>query len=204
MGSEDLLSNVCTITDLYVGYSIVCCMNVICFVAFNFCLFNYQFYVLQHLFYNCFHVLNILLSILCVLCFCIVLCICSPHVYSVCHRMENQLQLINIVQYHTPYLKTIVIQHKMRCGEIDSFLFAKQRHFVFKLLVSRCVVQPTVLLILFEIRILIEHRTHGNFSHSVNTETKHVESISFKFNSNTRYNLWHKECRVSTGCYVML
>ena len=58
---------------------------------------NYSFYV-------CFLVLHFLFSILCVTCFCIV----SPHVYSSlfsicvqvtghCHRVETQLQLINII-----------------------------------------------------------------------------------------------------------
>jgi hypothetical protein len=54
--------------------------------------------------------LYVLLSILCVLCFCIVLCTVSPYVYSCffpiyvqyrhqCHRVKTQLQLISITSY---------------------------------------------------------------------------------------------------------
>jgi hypothetical protein len=42
MGSEDLWWNVCTITDLqlcslYVGYCIVHCLIITCFISFAFC-----------------------------------------------------------------------------------------------------------------------------------------------------------------------
>jgi len=50
--------------------------------------------------------LHVLLPILCVLCFCTILCIVSPHVHSCllflykftdhCQRVETRLQLINI------------------------------------------------------------------------------------------------------------
>ena len=76
-----------------------------CYVLINCYVFhNYSFCV-------CFLVLYVLLSILCVLCFCTVLCIVSPLyivvyfllVYSFtdrCHWMEVQLQLINIISHH--------------------------------------------------------------------------------------------------------
>jgi tyrosine kinase 3 len=61
-------------------------------------------------YYDCF-ILCMFCCIFCVLCFCIVLCIVSPYVYSclfsICvqctdhsHRVETQLQLINIILYH--------------------------------------------------------------------------------------------------------
>jgi hypothetical protein len=64
----------------------------------------------------------VLLSVLCILQFCIVLCIVSPHVYSClfstvykftvrCHRVETQLQLINIISYHISKKITVLIQH---------------------------------------------------------------------------------------------
>jgi hypothetical protein len=42
---------------------------------------NHPFYV-SYSFYDRFLVLYVLISILCVLCFCIVLCIVSPHVHN--------------------------------------------------------------------------------------------------------------------------
>jgi hypothetical protein len=58
-----------------------------------------------------FHSLFVLPSTLCVLCFCIALCVVSPYVYSCFfsvfkrtdhwHRVETQLQLINIISYHS-------------------------------------------------------------------------------------------------------
>jgi len=90
-----------------------CCLIVICFKSFAFCyvlincfmFFNYSFYV-------CCLVLYVLLCVLCVLCFCIVLCIVSPMCIVVyflfvyrctnhCHRVETQLQLVNIISYMT-------------------------------------------------------------------------------------------------------
>jgi hypothetical protein len=61
-----------------------CCLNVsllfaICLLLFM--MFYFLFYVFNYSFYVCFLVLYGLLSILCVLCYRIVLCIVSPHVY---------------------------------------------------------------------------------------------------------------------------
>jgi len=72
------------------------CLIAICFMSFAVChvlincimFFNYSFYV-------CFLVLYVLLSISCVLCFCTVSCIVSPHVYrclfSICVQYYRQL-----------------------------------------------------------------------------------------------------------------
>jgi hypothetical protein len=82
-----------------------------CYVLFTcYEFFNYSFYV-------CFLVLYVLLSILCVLCFCTLLCIVSPMyivvyfllVYNFtdrCHWVETQLHLINIITYHIIYYVT--------------------------------------------------------------------------------------------------
>jgi hypothetical protein len=61
----------------------VCCLIVICFVSFaDWYILITSFMFFNNLFYICLLVLYVLLSILCVLGFCIVLFILFPHVYS--------------------------------------------------------------------------------------------------------------------------
>jgi hypothetical protein len=70
--------NVCIIVVvvyLYVGYSIVCCLIVICFVSFAVCYDLITRFMFYYSFCVCF--LNVLFSILCVLYICIVLFIVS-------------------------------------------------------------------------------------------------------------------------------
>jgi hypothetical protein len=61
-----------------VQYVLSHCLFAICFMSFTLCCSNYLFYSFNYSFYVCFIVSYVLLSILCVLCLCIV----SPHVYS--------------------------------------------------------------------------------------------------------------------------
>jgi len=81
--------------------SLLFALSLLLFVKF------WLFYVFNYSFYVSFLVLYVLLSILCVMCFCAVLCIVAPHVYIYflftdhCHRVEKiQLQLINSISHH--------------------------------------------------------------------------------------------------------
>ena len=96
--------------QFYVGYCTVCCLTVTCFMSFVLC-FNHALLLLLlvlvlYLFssFVCF-----VLHFMCSISFCIVLCSVS-HVYSCffllvykftdyCNRVENQMQLINIISY---------------------------------------------------------------------------------------------------------
>ena len=65
------------------GYFTVCCQIVICFVSFAVCyvvITRFMFFIIRFKFVFIFFC--VLFSILCGLCFCIVLCVVSPHVYS--------------------------------------------------------------------------------------------------------------------------
>ena len=86
------------------------CLIALCFTSCALCYVLIIFFLcFFYSFYVCFLVFYVLLSILCDLFFCNVLCIVSPDVYNYfifvynftdhCHRVETQLQLINIISY---------------------------------------------------------------------------------------------------------
>ena len=60
----------------------MCCLFVICFVSFAVCYFRATCFMFLLIVLCCLVVLYDLISILCVLCFCIVLCIVYPHLDS--------------------------------------------------------------------------------------------------------------------------
>ena len=59
-----------------------CCLTAICFMSFALCYVLINYLMFNYSFHACFLVSYDLLSIMRVLCFSIVLCIVSPHVYS--------------------------------------------------------------------------------------------------------------------------
>ena len=108
------LSVAIPLETMYGGYCRVClvssshCLTAVFFMSHAlFCVLINYFVLFIYLFYVCFLVLNVLPSILFVLCFCIVLYIVSPYVYSClfsiwvqftdhCQLVETQLQFVNI------------------------------------------------------------------------------------------------------------
>ena len=118
MGSEVKISVRLCVLSLIYSYVVFMRVTVQCvWLLFVLCLLLFVMFWLLVLvfycsFYVCFLVLYSLLSTLCVLCFCIVLCIVSPDLYCFflsihlklsdnCQQVETQLQLIDILSYRT-------------------------------------------------------------------------------------------------------
>jgi len=135
----DLQWNVCIIMELYlcsfyVDYCTVYdfllshCVIAICFMSFALCyvLINcFIFFMIRFMFVFLFWVLCFLFCVFCVFVFCCVLflpmyiVVYFLLVYSFtdhCHRVETQLQLINIISYH---IISYILLHVLRFHTID-------------------------------------------------------------------------------------